>query len=247
MTSPRDEVCVSSSDVAPTTSTVSVNPPACSVTPVRTNFRKPLLSTVTEYSPGRRLGMTYAPDSSVSVLMLMLVCTFVTVTVALGTMAPDSSRTRPVMVAVSCWAHANEGHRQTHVARRRASGWRLDITGLLTAVMLHATPVFELRGNVFLPARRAHRGRVTATLRPGVRAVKFVVTEEAGSWKPAAGSLAFLRENRVDVRGDETRQVVGRTIESKDLAKARAADRQIPSRSGLRSEEIGRASCRERV
>src|SRR5829696_7585350 len=41
--------------------------------------------------------------------MLIFVRMLVTVTVALGIVAPEGSRTAPVIVAVSCWAYAVSG------------------------------------------------------------------------------------------------------------------------------------------
>jgi hypothetical protein len=53
-----------------------------------------------------------------------------------------------------------------------------------------------------------------------------------GSWV-----IGELREDGVDVGGNETRQVVHRTIQREDLSKTRSGDRQVPTAPGLRSKQ----------
>jgi hypothetical protein len=60
--------------------------------------------------------------------MLIFVWIFVTVTVALGTIAPDWSFTLPVIVAVSCWAKAVNGLATSHVTKRMDRSGSLDMT-----------------------------------------------------------------------------------------------------------------------
>src|SRR6185503_8617526 len=63
----------------------------------------------------------------------MEVWTFVIVTAAFGTTAPDWSRTMPTMVAVSNWAAATAGKAQAQARTHATAKERCGITHLLVA------------------------------------------------------------------------------------------------------------------
>src|SRR4051812_39858857 len=45
-----------------------------------------------------------------------------------------------------------------------------------------------------------------------------------------------VRQHGIDVRGDQPREILHRTIQGDDLAESRSADRQVPAIAALRSE-----------
>src|SRR5438874_1601400 len=121
MTVPSVAVAVSSIGAVPTASTVSLSDPICrpkskrtvcwicSSTWLRAAPRKPSISTLTLYTPGRRLGNTYRPALLACWAAVAPVCVLVTVTVAPTRTPPVVSVTMPVICPNVCAKDGNAG------------------------------------------------------------------------------------------------------------------------------------------
>src|SRR5687768_11873672 len=92
----------------------------------------------------------------------MEVRTFVIVTTAFGTTAPDWSRTMPTMVAVSSWAAATAGKAQAQARTHATAIERCGITHLLVATTVRVTvsvPRFR-RGGIAGDSSRSRPGGI---------------------------------------------------------------------------------------
>src|SRR5439155_9724013 len=72
----------------------------------RTSVRKPCISARTSYSPAGSAGALYRPSSLAVRVRALPVALFVTVRIALGTTAPDSSVTVPEIMPVAVCAES---------------------------------------------------------------------------------------------------------------------------------------------